>query len=56
MPQSLEKHPNELNVEVNISQMKTTVLPNSARIIRRVLEVSGVLLTPELQEKPHRKT
>ena len=37
-PKSLEKHLNELNDEVSISQMRTTVLLNSARIIRKVLE------------------
>ena len=35
IPKFLEKH---LNVEVNISQMQTTVLLNSAKIIRKVLE------------------
>ena len=38
IPKSLEKHLNELNLEVNISQMQTTVLLNSARIISKVLE------------------
>ena len=38
IPKSLEKHLNELNVKVNISQMQTTVLLNSERIIRKVLE------------------
>ena len=37
-PKSLEKHFNELNVEVNISKMRTTLLLNSGRIIRKVLE------------------
>ena len=37
-PKSLEKHFNELNVEVNTSQMQTTLLLNSGRIIRKVLE------------------
>ena len=36
IPKSLEKHLKELNVEVNISQMQTTVLLNSARIVRKV--------------------
>ena len=35
---SLEKHLNELNAEVKISQMQTIVLLNSARIIRKVQE------------------
>ena len=48
IPKSLEKHPNELNVEVNISHMQTTVSLNSARIISKVLEFYGVLLTQEL--------
>ena len=48
IPKSLEKHLNELNVEVNISHMQTTVLLNSARIISKVLEFYGVLLTQEL--------
>ena len=38
IPKSLEKHLNELNVEVNIFQMETTVLLNSARITRKVME------------------
>ena len=38
IPKSLEKHLNELNVEVNIFQMQTTVLLNSARITRKVME------------------
>ena len=38
IPKSSEKHFNELNVEVNISQMQTKVLINSTRIIRKVLE------------------
>ena len=38
IPKSLEKHLNEGNVEVNISQMQTTVLLNNARIFRKVLE------------------
>ena len=37
IPKSLEKHHNDLNVEVNISQMLTTVLLNSTSIIRKVL-------------------
>ena len=37
IPKSLEKHLNDLNVEVNISQMLTSVLLNSASIIRKVL-------------------
>ena len=48
IPKSLEKHLNELNVEVNISQWQTTVLLNSGRIVRKVLEFYGVLLTLEL--------
>ena len=38
IPKSLGKHLNELNMEVNISQMQTTALLNSARIIKKVLE------------------
>ena len=38
IPKSLEKHPNELNLQVNISQMQTTVLLNNAKIIRKVME------------------
>ena len=38
IPKSLEKHRNELNVEINISQMQTTILLNSARITRKVLK------------------
>ena len=37
IPKSLEKHLNELNVEVNISKMQTTVLLSIARIIRKLL-------------------
>ena len=38
IPKSLEKHLSEGNVEVNISQMQTTVLLNNPRIFRKVLE------------------
>ena len=37
IPKSLKKHLNELNVEVNISQMQTTVLLSITRIIRKLL-------------------
>ena len=47
IPKSLEKHVSELNVEVIISQIQTTVLFYNARIIRKVLEFEGVLLTLE---------
>ena len=38
IPASLDKHLNELNVEIIISQMQTPVFFSSARIIRKVLE------------------
>ena len=38
IPKSLEKHLNELNAKVNISQMQTIGLLKSARITMKVLE------------------
>ena len=38
IPRSLEKHLNELNAKVNISQMQTIGLLKSARITMKVLE------------------
>ena len=38
IPKSLEKHLNELNANVNISQMQTIGLLKSARITMKVLE------------------
>ena len=48
---ALEKRLKNIGIEIKITELQKTFLINTSRILRKVLEVWEVLLTPHLKNK-----